>query len=342
MLLAIPRMLVGVLTCLCLLTLSSVARQPSMMLPDDVDDGNLDLYTNVPTIAPVIGVLTQPASGSSQSEANTSYFAASYAKYAEMGGARVVPVLCDSSKEELTELFGKMNGLIVPGGSQDLGPGNSYYDAMSLLTDLAMQQHDATGEVFPIHYTCLGWEAAAIKFSNDVYILSNFTGSLGVSAELTWTDAAATATVLQMMSPQLRSLAATQPLAYEAHHYGIWLPDFLGTELAYHWQLLSTTKDALGKVYVSTVQAKHYPFVAVQWHPEKAMFEFGHDTMPHSLPAKHLSQALSNQFIWWAQHSTHVFPEDELDVMGLPEYQAVPGPHHYFEQVYLFPFTPPK
>ena len=58
------------------------------------------------------------------------------------------------------------------GGSQDLGPGNTYYDAMSLLTDLAMQQHDETGEVFPIHYTCLGWEAAAIKFSNDLYILS--------------------------------------------------------------------------------------------------------------------------------------------------------------------------
>lgn len=43
---------------------------------------------------------------------------------------------------------------------------------MALLTGLAMQQHDESGEMFPIHYTCLGWEAASIYFSNDIYILS--------------------------------------------------------------------------------------------------------------------------------------------------------------------------
>ena len=95
----------------CLLTLSSAARQPTMMLPNDVD--NVKMYYDVPTIAPVIGVLTQPVGP--QSEANISYFPASYAKYAEMGGARVVPVLCDSSEETLTDLFGKLNGLVVPG-----------------------------------------------------------------------------------------------------------------------------------------------------------------------------------------------------------------------------------
>lgn len=43
---------------------------------------------------------------------------------------------------------------------------------MSLLTDLAMAAYDTDGEVFPIQYTCLGWEAAAVKFTNNPYILS--------------------------------------------------------------------------------------------------------------------------------------------------------------------------
>lgn len=43
---------------------------------------------------------------------------------------------------------------------------------MSFLTDLAMQAYDEDGEVFPIQYTCLGWEAAAVKFAKDPYILS--------------------------------------------------------------------------------------------------------------------------------------------------------------------------
>ena len=51
-------------------------------------------------------------------------------------------------------------------------------------------------------------------------------------------------------------------------------------------------------MYVSTVQAKRYPFIAVQWHPEKALFEFSGDRRIHTLPAKHLSQALGNQFVW--------------------------------------------
>lgn len=96
----------------CLFASTYAARQPSMMLPDSIDD--MSMFEEVPTIAPVIGVLTQP-DVIPQSDANISYFAASYAKYAEMGGARVVPVLCDSSKEKLTDLFGKLNGLIVPG-----------------------------------------------------------------------------------------------------------------------------------------------------------------------------------------------------------------------------------
>ena len=43
---------------------------------------------------------------------------------------------------------------------------------MSLFTDLAMDAYDNEGEVFPIQYTCLGWEAAAVKFTNNPYILS--------------------------------------------------------------------------------------------------------------------------------------------------------------------------
>jgi hypothetical protein len=58
------------------------------------------------------------------------------------------------------------------GGAQNLVQGNPYYDAMSMLTDMAMHEHDRSGESFPIHYTCLGWEAIAVKVSNDPFIQS--------------------------------------------------------------------------------------------------------------------------------------------------------------------------
>lgn len=94
-----------------LLSSTSAVRQASMLLPTDGDD--MKAYQTVNTIVPVIGVISQTREPTFPG--NVSYFAASYVQYAEMAGARVVPVLCDHSKEELTELFGKLNGLIVPG-----------------------------------------------------------------------------------------------------------------------------------------------------------------------------------------------------------------------------------
>jgi hypothetical protein len=63
---------------------------------------------NVPTPAPVIGVLSQPG-GTGE------YIAASYVKWVEAGGAQVVPVFSDSSEDELSTMFSKLNGLLVPG-----------------------------------------------------------------------------------------------------------------------------------------------------------------------------------------------------------------------------------
>lgn len=53
----------------------------------------------------------------------------------------------------------------------------------------------------------------------------NFTGAACEATELTWTDAAATASALQLVAPAV--LAASTPLTYESHYFGIWLPDFL-------------------------------------------------------------------------------------------------------------------
>ena len=61
---------------------------------------------------------------------------------------------------------------MAAGGGQDLRPGNPYFDTMALIMDWAMADFDATGEVFPIHFTCLGWEAVAVKVAHNPYILS--------------------------------------------------------------------------------------------------------------------------------------------------------------------------
>ena len=51
------------------------------------------------------------------------------------------------------------------------------------------------------------------------------------------------------------------------------------------WNPLSFNYDSNNLKYLSTIEAKNYPFVATQFHPEKNIFEWALNTVkniPHS------------------------------------------------------------
>jgi len=51
-------------------------------------------------------------------------------------------------------------------------------------------------------------------------------------------------------------------------------------------------------VYVSSVESKKYPFYAVQFHPEKNLYEWTRkENIPHSFDAIQSSQYFANFFI---------------------------------------------
>jgi hypothetical protein len=54
--------------------------------------------------------------------------------------------------------------------------------------------------------------------------------------------------------------------------------------MADFWSLLSVNHDLEGQEFVSTLEARDYPFFASQFHPEKNMFEWSptHPSIPHS------------------------------------------------------------
>lgn len=77
-------------------------------------------------LRPVIGVLTQPQRTPLGVEVE--YVAASYVKFLEAAGARVVPLRYSASEEELRRVFDSINGVLFPGGAADLEPGHVFFD----------------------------------------------------------------------------------------------------------------------------------------------------------------------------------------------------------------------
>jgi len=50
---------------------------------------------------------------------------------------------------QMERRFRAVNGILIPGGGQDLSPGHPYYDAVEYLFDLAVKENDA-GVVYPV------------------------------------------------------------------------------------------------------------------------------------------------------------------------------------------------
>lgn len=64
----------------------------------------------------VIGILAQP----DEQDLKLSYIAASYVKYIESAGGRVVPIDYRWSFDKLRDIFNKVNGILLPGGGAPL------------------------------------------------------------------------------------------------------------------------------------------------------------------------------------------------------------------------------
>ena len=87
--------------------------------------------------------------------------------HAQMGGARAVPIPYDAPPEEVRRLFAAINGVIIPGGGQDLSPHHPFYDTTALLLQLTMAANDH-GDFFPVRQAPRVPQASSVSRSGAV------------------------------------------------------------------------------------------------------------------------------------------------------------------------------
>lgn len=220
---------------------------------------------------PIIGVFTQPStSKEGNCNGNCMYLAASYVKYLEAAGARVVPINYGASKSELDTIFSSVNGVFFPGG------GSSFPSSAQYIFDKAVSANDA-GDYFPMWGTCMGFQWLMIAASRDTGILDPPSGQMdseNYSIPLDFTKAASSSRLFANADTKVMNILSTQNVTLNNHHYGIY-PDHLAStpSLNSFYNVLSTNVDRNGVPFVSTVEAFKYPIYGSQWHPEKNDFE---------------------------------------------------------------------
>ncbi|KAI8110154.1 hypothetical protein M9435_001833 [Picochlorum sp. BPE23] len=300
------------------------------------------------TYRPLIGILSQ---GGSPAPEGSSYIASSYVKFVESAGARAVPILHDMSHAEMKRRFKAVNGILIPGGGQDLSPGHPFYDAVKYLLDLTIEENDK-GVLFPMHGTCLGFEAIAIAATGNTSILGRFDAE-DYAQPLYPTEHADDSRFFKALPPRVVANLYAKPYAMQNHMNGIAFSAFAeNPRLDDFFQVLTLSIDRQKKVYVSTMEAKDYPISATQWHPEKNAFEWTRDEdIPHHPDAIEVTQEVANSFVDLARMNSHApRSRDEEEELLIYNYSKDivysgkhlrPGEEVNFDQIYVFPDASP-
>lgn len=283
-------------------------------------------------LGPIIGVFAQPLSQHGE------YIAASYVKWVESAGGRVVPIPYSAPKSYLKELLPQLNGLLYPGGAATVN------DRAQYLYDLALQLNDQ-GVHFPVWGTCLGFEWLVQLTSAQHDALNHGLDSMNITLPLNFTEAAPTSRLFRAASSEVYDNLATKPITMNNHEQGITPERFASiSKLSDFYTVLATNVDRRGVEFISAFEAKKYPVYGIQFHPEKNSYEYGeyadgapYEVIDHSPEAIAAGQFFANFFIAEARKNDLHFASPKVERNALIyNYQTSTLTYPGFVQSYLF------
>jgi len=255
--------------------------------------------------APIIAVVAHPFN--SPGDPLEQYIAASYVKWIEAAGGRVVPFPYNANMSYVETLLKSTNGLLLPGGGALVSPSVKFAFRQIISSN-------ALGDHYPIWGTCLGFEWLIQLAGGD--ITSGF-DSENISLPLKFVNTS------RIFTEDM--IAATQGnIAFNNHGSGITPDSFTKSNLPSFFNLVATSTDRQGKEFVSVVEGISQPIYATQFHPEKSPFEWsksadGHfvEAINHGAASIEVMNKLAEFFVNEARKNTHEFASPAAEQSAL-------------------------
>ena len=299
---------------------------------------------------PIIAVLTQPTNSVFNvdlTSQGTSFIPASYVKWLESGGARVLPIPFDANQTEITASFEAANGLLLTGGNTSIF-GTPYATTVHMLLDLAVNS-SRMGNPFPVWGTCQGFEELVVYFGGNQVLDDVDAEALFLPLE--FSAGAEQSPVLGQMSPTLLHQVANNNLTVNLHNKALLVDRFMASDkLQSAFQLLATNEDRSGKRFVSLIAGRELPFFGSQFHPEKNSFEWDQSwdsdiLQIHSVDAGVFSHQLSAFFVNQTRFTHNIANpgvNKKLVYNFISTYTSMIFPNmNMWEQTYFFSPPPP-
>ncbi len=217
---------------------------------------------------PIIGILAQRITDKLLHKyypftKNRSYIAASYVKYMQAAGARVVPILDTYNEKNLTVIFNSINGLLLPGGGVNLVDSKFLKTGKKLHKMIVDYNHN--GGYFPILSICLGFEAMHKFVEKNAKFLTSF-NSENSSLPIKLASDFKTSRMFYNLTKELRNSLEKKSLTSNFHMDGI-SPSWYKKSKAFkrEYRLLATAKDRDGKKFVAAMEGIMFTFAFMSY-----------------------------------------------------------------------------
>ncbi|CAH1115294.1 unnamed protein product [Psylliodes chrysocephalus] len=288
------------------------------------------------TDAPIIGILAQ---ATDSYDADT-YIAASYVKFVESAGGRVLPIWINQPADYYERVVSYTNGVLFPGGDSSFETPGGYGETARTIYQLAQAANDQ-GRFFPIWGTCLGFEVLPFaELGKDITVNCSIPDD---SYTLDFAGDFRKSKLYDNLPSDLLKILLTKNVTYNAHSYCLTEKTLRDNGLDMDWHILTTNTDTNGLKFISSMENVRYPFYGIQFHPEKNGFEFkDNQGFAHSSDSVRVMWYFSNFFISLARKNVNKFPSRELLVKSLiynwcPQFTGLDD--KYFFQIYSFAKT---
>ncbi|CAH1722368.1 unnamed protein product [Aphis gossypii] len=200
------------------------------------------------------------------------------------------------------------------------------------------KQINDDGDHFPILGICLGFELLLIASidgknplthcnSNDMNLPLNLIPSMEEKSVL-----------FKTMPKDVRNILLTEPVTANHHSKCITQQNFTSMKLDQFWNSITVNKDLNNLTFISITEAKNYPFVGLQFHPEKNAYEWEKND-PHSWSAIYSARYFYDWFVNECRQNNHRYInnstlKNEL-IYNYPT-TYVGKLNYTFEEVYFF------